>query len=127
MLELRREVGERSLVLLLGADAFAGLPSWNHWQALFDVAHIGVLNRPGLDTSMPLELAQFVALRRAQDADVIRNTSAGRVIELCVTPLEISATRIRELLAEGRDPRYLLPAGLFDDAALLAPYRSGQV
>jgi len=45
------------------------------------------------------------------------------VIELTVTPLEISATRIRELLAAGRDPRYLLPAGLFDDPSLLAPYR----
>jgi nicotinate-nucleotide adenylyltransferase len=45
------------------------------------------------------------------------------VIELAVTPLEISATRIRELLAAGRDPRYLLPAGLFDDDQLLAPYR----
>jgi nicotinate-nucleotide adenylyltransferase len=27
-------------------------------------------------------------------------------------------------LAEGRDPRYLLPCGLFDDPALLAPYRA---
>ena len=45
------------------------------------------------------------------------------MIELAVTPLEISATRIRQLLAAGRDPRYLLPAGLFDSAGLLAPYR----
>ncbi|WP_425490031.1 hypothetical protein [Dyella telluris] len=38
--------------------------------------------------------------------------------------LEISATRIRELLAEGRDPRYLLPCGLFDAPAVLDPYRN---
>jgi nicotinate-nucleotide adenylyltransferase len=44
-------------------------------------------------------------------------------MELAVTPLEISATRVRELLAAGRDPRYLLPSGLFDDTALLGPYR----
>jgi nicotinate-nucleotide adenylyltransferase len=42
---------------------------------------------------------------------------------LAVTPLEVSATRIRELFAAGRDPRYLLPEALFDDPALLAPYR----
>lgn len=48
------------------------------------------------------------------------------MIELAVTPLEISATRIRELLAEGRDPRYLLPCGLFDDPAVLAPYRTAK-
>jgi nicotinate-nucleotide adenylyltransferase len=57
------------------------------------------------------------------DAAALRRTPAGHVIELSVTPLEISATRIRELLAEGRDPRYLLPCGLFDDPAVLAPYR----
>jgi nicotinate-nucleotide adenylyltransferase len=64
-----------------------------------------------------------VAGRRVADAAILRSLPAGKVIELAVTPLEISATRIRELLAAGRDPRYLLPAGLFDDRTLLAPYR----
>ena len=49
---------------------------------------------------------------------------SGKVVELAVTPLEISATHIRDLLASGRDPRYLLPAGLFDAPELLAPYGS---
>lgn len=121
--EFRREFGDRSLVLLMGADAFAGLRSWHRWRDLFQVAHIGVINRPGLEACVPVELERAVAARRTDDPAVIHAESAGRVIELSVTPLEISATRIRELLAAGRDPRYLLPAGLFDDPALLAPYR----
>jgi nicotinate-nucleotide adenylyltransferase len=36
--------------------------------------------------------------------------------------LEISATRVRELLVAGRQPRYLLPLGLLGDPALLEPY-----
>jgi nicotinate-nucleotide adenylyltransferase len=121
--ELRKEFGDRPLVLLLGADAFAGLRSWHRWRDLFDVTHIGMINRPGVDACVPVELERAVAPRRTEDLNIIRNQPAGRVIELTVTPLEVSATRIRELLAEGRDPRYLLPAGLFDDPALLAPYR----
>jgi nicotinate-nucleotide adenylyltransferase len=121
--EFRQEFGARPLVLLLGADAFAGLRSWHRWRELFDVTHIGVLNRPGVDACIPVELERAVASRRTDDPAVIGAQPAGRVIELAVTPLEISATRIRELLAAGRDPRYLLPAGLFDDPALLAPYR----
>lgn len=121
--ELREEFGERPLVLLLGADAFAGLRSWHRWRDLFDVTHIGMLNRPGVDSCMPVELERAVASRRTDDLTVIRGQPAGKVVELTVTPLEVSATRIRELLAVGRDPRYLLPAGLFDDASLLAPYR----
>ncbi|WP_425543158.1 nicotinate-nucleotide adenylyltransferase [Rhodanobacter soli] len=122
--ELRAEQGERPLVLLLGADAFAGLASWHRWRELFGVAHIGVLSRPGISADLPEELEREVAGRRIADAAGLRALPAGKVVDLAVTPLEISATRIRELLAAGRDPRYLLPAGLFDDPALLAPYRN---
>ncbi|OOG57370.1 nicotinate-nucleotide adenylyltransferase [Rhodanobacter sp. C03] len=123
LIELRAEQGDRPLVLLIGADAFANLATWHRWRELFDVAHIGVLSRPGVDATLPDELEREVADRRTADASASQGLSAGKLIELVVTPLEISATRIRELLAAGRDPRYLLPAGLFDESALLAPYR----
>ena len=121
--ELRAEQGGRPLVLLLGADAFAGLPSWHEWRALFDLAHIGVLSRPGVTATLSPELLAAITARRTADPALLRASPAGRVIDLAVTPLEISATRIRELLAAGRNPHYLLPAGLFDDPALLQPYR----
>lgn len=121
--ELRAEYGDRPLVLLLGADAFAGLPGWYRWQKLFDLVHIGVLSRPGMEIAMPDALLQAIQGRRIQAAGELAGRPAGSVIELSVTPLEISATHIRELLAAGRDPRYLLPAGLFDDPALLDVYR----
>ncbi len=124
LVELRAEQGERPLILLLGADAFAGLPSWHRWMEIFDLAHIGVLSRPGIDVTLPSALAQAIEKRRVSSAHELRRRPAGKVIELAVTPLEISATHIRELLAAGRDPRYLLPIGLFDDVELLAPYRS---
>jgi nicotinate-nucleotide adenylyltransferase len=63
LIELRAEQGERPLVLLLGADAFAGLPSWHRWRELFEVAHIGVLSRPGVEAELPHELQQMIADR----------------------------------------------------------------
>ncbi|WP_049623256.1 nicotinate-nucleotide adenylyltransferase [Frateuria defendens] len=120
---LRAEQGERPLVLLLGADAFAGLPGWHRWRELFELAHLGVLSRPGIDVELPPLLQEAVAGRQA-GAAAVHAQPAGLVVELAVTPLEVSATRIRERLAAGREPRYLLPAGLFDDPALLAPYRT---
>lgn len=122
--ELRAEQGERPLVLLIGADAFVNLATWHRWRELFEVTHIGVLSRPGVSASLPDELERELTGRRVADATSLRSLSAGKVVELAVTPLEISATRIRELLAAGRDPRYLLPAGLFDDDLLLRPYRT---
>lgn len=121
--ELRAEQDERPLVLLLGADAFAGLPDWHRWRGLFELAHLGVLSRPGVQVTRSVELEQEVAARRVDDVAALHAQPCGRLIELAVTPLEVSATRIRELLAAGRDPRYLLPAGLFDGPSLLWPYR----
>lgn len=122
--ELRAEQGDRPLVLLLGADAFAGLPAWHRWRELFEVAHVGVLSRPDVASTLPDALEREVATRRVAGPAGLKRLPAGKLVELAVTPLVISATRIRELLGAGRDPRYLLPAGLFDDPALLAPYRS---
>jgi len=123
MIELRAEQGERPLVLLLGADAFAGLPSWHGWRRLFELAHIGVLSRPGEQAVLPDELQREISGRRVNSPAELRTLPAGKLIELSVTPMEISSTRFRELIAAGREPCYQLPAGLFDDPSLLAPYR----
>lgn len=119
---LRAELGERPLVLLLGEDAFAGLPTWHRWRELFDVAHLGVLTRPGSPLPWPPALRAAIHARVVEPAR-LGEVAAGHVAALPVTPLEISATRVRELLAAGQLPRYLLPYGLVEHAAWLAPYR----
>ena len=121
--ELRAEHSARPLVLLLGADAFAGLPGWHGWQQLFELAHIGVLSRPGFVHVLPVALQQATEGRFIAEASRLCDTPAGHLIELAVTPMEISSTRIRALIAAGREPRYQLPPGLLADPALLAPYR----
>jgi nicotinate-nucleotide adenylyltransferase len=121
---LRAEFGDRRpLILLLGADAFAGLPSWHRWNEMFDLAHIAVLTRPGHAAAWSVELSAKASPRRAEDARRLRETPAGSVLELPVTPLEISASQIRSLLAAGRQPRWLLPEALLADPEILAAYR----
>lgn len=122
---LREEFGgARPLVLLIGADAFAGLAGWHRWQELFALAHMCVLTRPAQIPAMPAELAAEVAARKAADVTELCAAPAGRVLDLVVSALGISATRIRALLAAGREPRWLVPQAMLDDPALLAPYRA---
>lgn len=125
LIELREEIGaERPLVLLVGADAFLGLPSWHRWGELFDYAHIGVLTRPGHEiTTLPTELRIKIASRRCADVTALAQTPSGRVLQMPVTPLEISASLVRDVLAAGGEPRYLVPDGVLADPALLASYR----
>lgn len=122
---LRAEMGtQRPLVLLIGADAFAGLSSWHRWRELFELAHICVLTRPAQIPAMPAALAQEVAARQAIQVSELLAQPAGRVLDMVVSALGISATRIRALLADGRAPRWLVPQALIDDPGLLRPYRS---
>ena len=120
---LRAEIGARPLVLLIGSDAFAGLPHWHRWRELFALAHFGVLTRPGHVPPLPPELAAEAAPREVVGADALRANPHGHVLRIAITQLEISATRIRDLLREGREPRWLVPDALLADPALLAPYR----
>jgi nicotinate-nucleotide adenylyltransferase len=108
--ELRAEIGpSRPLVLLVGADAFAGLSTWHDWRELFDHAHVGVLTRPGHGGAFEAELAAEWFTRRAIEAAALREGPAGRILAIEVTPLDISASAIRALLGCGRSPRFLLP------------------
>lgn len=114
---LRCELGDdRPLWLLLGADAFLGLPGWHDWQRLFALAHIAVAERPGAPVlqsdALPEALRAEVSARRV--ADGAAAGPAGSVLLRCMTPLAISATAIREALAQGRSARYLLPDSVLD-------------
>jgi nicotinate-nucleotide adenylyltransferase len=110
LLGLRAEHGpRRPIVLLLGIDAFAGLPSWNRWLQLFDLAHIAVLARPGHAREYAPALQEQRARRSCPiDADW-RDRAAGNVLFVDVSELEISATAIRGQLARGQEPRFLVP------------------
>lgn len=121
---LRMEIGgDRPLVLLIGADAFAGLSEWHCWRELFALAHVCVLTRPAQIPAMPETLAIEVAARRTDSVADLCDAASGKVLNMVVSALGISATRIRALLSAGRAPRWLVPDALIDDAALLAPYR----
>lgn len=113
---LRAELGATPLCLLLGSDAFLGLPQWHRWQDLLALAHLVVMHRPGwgLDESLPAPLAPLVAARQVHEAAALAVQPAGSILLTPVTPLDISATAIRALVAAGRSPRYLLPDAVWD-------------
>ena len=124
---LRRELGpSQALVLLVGADAFAGLTSWHRWRELFSLAHLAVSHRPGFPVeinSLPPELASEFAARRAEPA-ALRLAPAGHVVTFAMTQLAISATQIRQLLNNGKSARYLLPECVLDYISAHQLYQS---
>lgn len=77
------------LWLVLGADAAAGLPSWQRWRDVVARARIAVAPRPGVER------------RRVEEA-------VGEVTWLQMPELPISGTEIRRHAAAGGSIRFLV-------------------
>lgn len=108
---LRNEFPGRPLLLFIGCDAFNGLTSWHRWQHLFEYAHLAVLTRPGF---APQPLNEFFKLRLAEEKEQLRQAPAGKLFFQPITLLDVSATRIRQAIAEKRNPDFLLPDAVLD-------------
>lgn len=123
--ELRRESGSRSLCLLVGMDAFHGLPAWHRWQELIELSHMVVMTRPGAVFEAHGELADFVNRHRVRDPSLLEHQACGRVLFQPVTQLEISSTRVRELLAAGSSAGFLVPETVLEFIQHEGLYQTG--
>lgn len=103
---LREDFPVQSLLLFMGSDAFNKLTSWHRWQDLFTYAHVVVLTRPGFITQA---LDAFFTARLSTEKQALADHNAGRLFFQPVTQLDISATAIRQLIAAGKNPGFLLP------------------
>jgi nicotinate-nucleotide adenylyltransferase len=118
---LRQQQGPaRPLVLLMGADAFLGLPGWHRWREIFDLAHIAVATRPGFplnDFTAPL-LEEFASRRlhiggdpahcRLASAD-FSIAPAGNIATFELVAGTVSATAVRGLIAAHAPDAALVP------------------
>ncbi|MFO1408217.1 MAG: nicotinate-nucleotide adenylyltransferase [Steroidobacteraceae bacterium] len=107
--ELKAEAPARTLCLALGMDAFLGLDRWHRWREILDLAHVLVAHRPGWHAPAEGPVATLLAERGTRDPSRLAGSAAGLVYVHAVTQLEISSTDLRNIVTQGRDPRYLVP------------------
>ncbi|WP_417778999.1 nicotinate-nucleotide adenylyltransferase [Stutzerimonas xanthomarina] len=106
---LRAELGHDDQVfLIVGWDAFCGLPSWHRWDELLNHCHILVMQRPDADSEAPEALRDLLAARSVSDPLTLAG-GGGQIAFVWQAPLGVSATRIRQFLASGRSVRFLVP------------------
>lgn len=113
LISLREELGEHAaLCLIMGSDAFVKLDTWHHWQELLDYCHIILVQRPNFAPDQSRLSAELTALlhdHNTENLDDLTEKTNGYIHMQKITPLEISATRIRESLKTGHTVRYLMP------------------
>ena len=85
----------------------------------------GEMTRPGYTPPGAGELGEFIERHRVPDVADLEVRDAGLLLFRDVTQLEISATRIRNLLATGQDAAFLLPEEVLDFIHKEGIYQTG--
>jgi nicotinate-nucleotide adenylyltransferase len=130
---LREEYGQTArLFMAVGHDAFLRLADWHQPERLFALAHVVVIDRPGVDTPLPSRLHELLTDREVDDPQALLAAPAGRLLRLRLpSRMAISATYVRHRLTSGASVRYLLPDaveariheyGLYQPHTLSAPH-----
>jgi nicotinate-nucleotide adenylyltransferase len=101
---IRAEAGpEVALGWVLGSDALAGLDRWQRWEELPELAHLLLLDRPGAPLPETGPVAELVADRWLDDPVGLRARPAGGIWPVHQRPVDVSATQVRDALAQGPD------------------------
>src|SRR5690606_29981759 len=87
------------------------LPSWHEWDALFELAHFIVADRPGSPLAAACDpvLAQALEGRWASHERELFSAPAGRLMRLQAPLREESATAVRAQIAAAGPWQPLLP------------------
>ena len=105
-----------SISLLVGSDSFNEITTWCDYEELLELVSFVVVARPGYAVKKIGEVLP-VALGRKfwYDSDVggYRNEQGRTITYLSNTLLDISSSRIRELIGVGLSAEYLLPPEVY--------------
>ncbi len=115
LVSLRAELGATvPLCLLVGNDAFAEFLAWHRPLDILALAHLIVMRRAGHEPVMEPLLTALTLAYRCPDVRSLAGLAGGRILFQDVTQMTVSSTRIRQLIAQGRSPRYLLPDAVLE-------------
>jgi nicotinate-nucleotide adenylyltransferase len=115
--ETLRALGRRTApekpIFIIGHDAFVEIATWREPESLLTLAHFAVTTRPPVARGSLAEWLPALfhdAVDFAPDGLSARHRTAGTWIRLIeISLLDVSSSKLRANLREGRSVRYLIP------------------
>ena len=111
---MRQELPNTPLCFIMAIDALLSFPSWHRWQDILELAHLIIAHRPQYQLPQTGTVANLLKNRLKNNTSAIHTELAGHILLHPVTPLEISSTDIRKQFSMEGNPRYLLPASVYN-------------
>ncbi len=108
-----RETNSDDIYFILGRDGFIEIDTWKDFKTLFSLCNFIVMTRPGFEKAN-----LFSKLPEALTSDFHYNQEIGAWTHFSgfylyfkeITFLDISSTKVRELIEKGESVRYLIPS-----------------
>jgi nicotinate-nucleotide adenylyltransferase len=100
------------LYFIVGQDAFQAVTTWKEWEKLLLLCNFAVMTRPGYeDVKLDGVLPKDFAARFTYDEkiDGFKGPTGYAIYFRHVSFLDISSSRIREMIKSDKSIRYLLP------------------
>lgn len=116
---LKDDYPQQHLALIMGADAFVFFHTWHRYQDILQLAHIIVATRPNTllleknNKQIAPEIIDLLHKQKILPQDLLEK-SAGGILPWSVTLLDISSSKIRNLLENQQLAHYLLPSKVLD-------------
>lgn len=126
--DLRTAMGpEIPLVLIMGADQFARFDTWREWESIPELAHLAVAKRAGAAPALNETLQRLRNARYLKYAGDLVDSPSGHIVDLAMTPVDASATEVRELLGRSTEPAGATRLATLVPPAVLDYIRSNQL
>ena len=110
---------DTSLFLIMGVDAFLEIETWKSYKKLFKMTALIVVTRPGLDCndilSMKKRIEKYLfdsispGYSFSSSTYSFRHPEKKPIFLFETTPMNISSSKIRQLVKKGRLIKYLVP------------------
>jgi len=110
--ELHQRYGpDTELFFIIGMDAFLEIETWKDYLELFSLANVVVIQREGIHIDNPESTLVDLGLRVSRKAQPgIYRVSPGRELRFMdCTRMDISGTRIRDMIPREESIRFLVP------------------
>jgi nicotinate-nucleotide adenylyltransferase len=109
---LNKYLEDLELYFIVGQDAFQAVTTWKDWEKLLLLCNFAVMTRPGykqkgLENILPKDFASRFTYDKKIDG--YKGPTGHAIYFRHVTFLDISSSRIREMMKTGQSARYLIP------------------
>ena len=107
--ELRKEHPTTPILFLIGMDSFNNLDKWFEWQAITQLCHIVVYQRPAQHRTVNGELKSYMQHANVDEAATLKQSLAGKLYFLPGEMLDAASSTIRKQLKISNKKNELLP------------------